>query len=58
MKKDLFIELIHKAKKTSSVYTLLDIVNASCDELDIRGLTKVISLQSLISRVIMIQTFL
>ena len=28
MKKDLFIELIHKAKKTSSVYTLLDIVNA------------------------------
>ena len=39
MKKDLFIELIHKAKKTSSVYTLLDIVNASCDELDIRGVS-------------------
>ena len=39
MKKDLFIELIHKARKTSSVYTLLDIVNASCDELDIRGVS-------------------
>lgn len=39
MKKDLFIELVHKAKKTSSMYTLADIVNASCDELDIRGVS-------------------
>lgn len=39
MKKDLFIELIHKSRKTSSVYTLLDIVNASCEDLDIRGVS-------------------
>ena len=39
MKKELFIELVHKAKKTSSMYTLADIVNASCDELDIRGVS-------------------
>lgn len=37
MKKEVFIELIHKAKKMSSMYTLSDIVNASCSELDIRG---------------------
>ena len=37
--KELFIELVHKAKKTSSMYTLADIVNASCDELDIRGVS-------------------
>ena len=37
--KDLFIELIHKSRKTSSVYTFLDFVNASCDELDIRGVS-------------------
>ena len=39
MKKELFIELIHKAKKTSSAFTFADIVNASCDELDIRGVS-------------------
>ena len=39
MKKGLFIELIHKSRKTSSVYTLLDIVNASCEDLDIRGVS-------------------
>ena len=39
MKKDLFIELIHKSRTTSSVYTLLDIVNASCEDLDIRGVS-------------------
>ncbi len=37
MKKELFVELIMKAKKTSSMYTLRDIVNAECGELDVRG---------------------
>lgn len=39
MKKKLFLELIHKAHSTSSMYTFADIVNASCDELDIRGVS-------------------
>ena len=39
MKKELFIELIHKAKKTSSSYTLADIINMECGELDIRGVS-------------------
>ena len=39
MKKELFIDLVNKAKKTSSMYTLADIVNASVDELDIRGVS-------------------
>jgi glucose-1-phosphate adenylyltransferase len=37
MKKDLFIELIHKAREISSLYTLKDIINAQCSELDVRG---------------------
>ena len=37
MKKELFVELIHNAKKISSMYTLANIVNVSCEELDIRG---------------------
>lgn len=37
MKKELFIELIHKAKSLSSMYTLAQIVNCECDELDIRA---------------------
>ena len=37
MSKELFIRLIHQAKEISSVYTLSDIVNHSCDELDVRG---------------------
>lgn len=37
MKKELFIELIEKSQKTSSMYTLPQIVNMQCDELDIRG---------------------
>ena len=37
MKTSLFIELIHKAKSTSSMYTLSDIINDECQELDIRG---------------------
>lgn len=38
MKKDLFIELVHEAKKISSVFTLADIVNQKCADLDIRGM--------------------
>ena len=39
MKKDLFIELIHKAKDLSSMYTLAQIVNSQCETLDIRGVS-------------------
>ena len=39
MKKELFIELINKAHKISSMYSLADIVNASCEELDVRGVS-------------------
>lgn len=39
MKKDLFIELIHKARKISSMYSLSNIVNEVSDELDIRGVS-------------------
>lgn len=39
MKKELLIELINKAHKTSSMYSLADIVNASCEELDVRGVS-------------------
>lgn len=42
MKKELFIELIMQAKKTSSLYTLSDIVGSECGEngsLDIRGVS-------------------
>lgn len=37
MKKELFIELIKKARKISSMYTLPQIVNSLAGELDIRG---------------------
>ena len=37
MKKDLFIELIRKAKKISSMYTLPQIVNIECENLDVRA---------------------
>lgn len=37
MKKELLIELIKKAKKISSMYTLAQIVNTCAGELDIRG---------------------
>ena len=37
MKKNLFIELIQKARALSSMYTLAQIVNIECEELDIRG---------------------
>lgn len=39
MKKDLFIDLVKQAKKTSSLYTLTDILNDSCNDLDIRGVS-------------------
>lgn len=37
--KELFIRLIYKAKKMSSMYTLADIVNISCEDLDVRGVS-------------------
>lgn len=37
MKKDLFIHLIKRAKALSSMYTLSQIVNILCDEVDVRG---------------------
>lgn len=37
MKKELFVDLIKKATKTSTMYTLVDIVNASLPDLDVRG---------------------
>ncbi|RGU32171.1 glucose-1-phosphate adenylyltransferase subunit GlgD [Ruminococcus sp. AF17-22AC] len=39
MKKELFIELIKKGKKISSMYTLPQIVAASLGELDVRGVS-------------------
>ncbi len=37
MKKELFVELLKEAKKTSSMYTLRMIINDKCHDLDIRG---------------------
>ena len=37
MKKDLLIDLMYAARETSSVYTLANIVNAKCGELDVRA---------------------
>ena len=37
MSKELFIDLIKKAKKESSAYSLADMIAVSCDSLDIRG---------------------
>ena len=37
MHKDVFINLIKEARKMSSLYTLADIVNVKCKEMDIRG---------------------
>lgn len=37
MSKDLFIDLIKRAHNISSLYTLSDIINAECGELDVRG---------------------
>ncbi len=38
MKKDLFMDLVKKGKKLSSMYTLCDVVNSQCSELDVRGI--------------------
>lgn len=38
MKKSLFIELIDKARSISSMYTLAQVVNKCCKELDVRGI--------------------
>lgn len=37
MKKELFLDLVNKAHKTSSMFSLADIVDAECEELDIRA---------------------
>ena len=37
MKKDLLIDLMYAARETSSMYTLANIVNAKCGELDVRA---------------------
>lgn len=39
MKKELFVDLVHKAKATSSSFTLADIVNLECANLDVRGVS-------------------
>lgn len=39
MKKELLIELCHKARSISSAFTLSNIVNLACDELDVRGVS-------------------
>lgn len=38
MTKELFLELIAEARSISSLYTLSDIINVKCTELDIRGI--------------------
>ena len=37
MTKELFIDLVNKAHKTSSMYTLADIIDEECENLDIRA---------------------
>ena len=37
MTKELFLELVNKAHKTSSMYTFADIIDEECEELDIRA---------------------
>lgn len=37
MKKDLLLDLMQAARETSSMYTLANIVNAKCGELNVRG---------------------
>ncbi len=39
MKKELFMELVKKAHKTSSLYELRDIVDSECENLDVRGVS-------------------
>ena len=37
MSKEVFVSLVRTAHKASSIYTLADIINLKCNELDIRG---------------------
>ena len=39
MKRELFIDLVKKAKSISSMYTLADTINYACNELDVRGVS-------------------
>ena len=39
MKKDLFVELIHKARAISSAFTLTDVINEMHNDLDVRGVS-------------------
>ncbi len=39
MKKEIFLDLIDKGRKLSSVYTLADALNESCKVMDIRGIS-------------------
>ncbi len=39
MSRELFIDLVKKARRLSSMYTLPQIVNAHCEDLDIRGIS-------------------
>lgn len=56
MKKTLFLELVQKAHKLSSMYTLADIVREECEELDVRAYPhRGFLLRSLTSTVIMRQ---
>lgn len=38
MKKEIFLDLVHKAKSISSMFTLADVINFQCSEMDIRGI--------------------
>ena len=53
MRKDLFMELVKKGRKISSMFTLNDIVNMACSELDVRG----VSHRSQILRATIMQTY-
>lgn len=39
MKKTLFLDLLYKAKKLSSIYSLPDVINHLCGVLDVRGIS-------------------
>ena len=39
MKKDLFVDLIHKARAISSAFTLADVINEMHNDLDVRGVS-------------------
>lgn len=59
MRKDLFMELVKKGRKISSMFTLNDIVNMACSELDVRGVSHrgILLHLSQISRATIMQTY-